>query len=104
MISGISNTGMVSSLKYETTPRPTVSASELAQARQSADAAEAKARKLRSEAVQAQRDADSQRTKASSLEDQSSKDLQNRVTSTSLRGVNGYTNSVGTGRVLNVTA
>lgn len=104
MISGVSTSGAMSSLRFETTPRPTVSASELAQARQRADAAEAQARKLRSEAVQAQRDADSQRSKVSSLEDQVSKDLQTRITSNAHRGVNGYANSVGTGSVLNVTA
>lgn len=104
MISGVSTSGAMSSLRFETTPRPTVSASELAQARQSADAAEARARKLRDEAVQAQRDADSQRSKVASLEDQGSKDLLTRVTSAAPRGVNGYTNNVGTGRVLNVTA
>lgn len=104
MISSVSTSGTVSSLRLETSPRPTVSASELAQARQSADAAEARARKLRNEAVQAQRDAESERSKVSSLEDQVPKDLQTRITSIAPRGVNGYTSSVGTGRVLNVTA
>ena len=104
MISGVSPSGAMSSLRFATTARPTVSASELAQARQSADEAEARARKLRNEAVQAQRDADSQRSKVASLEDQGSKDLQTRVTSTVPRGVNGYNNRIGAGQVLNVTA